>query len=276
MKEQGVGARLRRKEDDRLMRGRGQFVADLAFAGMKDVAFVRSPLAHARLRRHDNSRRRTSELRLHPGRSRRRQTDSRGLQPARLQAVRPIAARLRQGAPCRRTGGDVRRADARAGRGHRRHCHYRSRRIAGRARHAGGARGDLCAGARAMGRQRFSRNLRRREYRSGARRADQGHARNPHRAAMHGADRRPRRRRLVGCAARAAHGLFGLPNAAYRAHRPCRVPRARRRPGAGDRARRRRRLRLQGHPARRRSLPRLARHRASAIRCAGSKTAASI
>lgn len=48
--EQGVGARLRRKEDDRLLRGRGQFVADLRFAGMKDVAFLRSPLAHARIR----------------------------------------------------------------------------------------------------------------------------------------------------------------------------------------------------------------------------------
>jgi aerobic carbon-monoxide dehydrogenase large subunit len=50
MKAQGVGARVLRKEDDRLMRGRGQFVADLHFAGMKDVAFVRSPAAHARLR----------------------------------------------------------------------------------------------------------------------------------------------------------------------------------------------------------------------------------
>src|ERR1700754_742976 len=47
---QGVGARLIRKEDDLLMRGRGQFVADLRFAGMQDVAFVRSPLAHARIR----------------------------------------------------------------------------------------------------------------------------------------------------------------------------------------------------------------------------------
>ena len=50
MKQQGVGARVVRKEDDRLMRGRGQFVADLRFVGMKDVAFVRSPLAHGRLR----------------------------------------------------------------------------------------------------------------------------------------------------------------------------------------------------------------------------------
>ena len=50
MTGQGVGARVLRKEDDRLMRGRGQFVADLRFAGMKDVAFVRSPLAHGRIR----------------------------------------------------------------------------------------------------------------------------------------------------------------------------------------------------------------------------------
>jgi carbon-monoxide dehydrogenase large subunit len=45
-----VGARILRKEDDRLMRGRGEFVADLRFAGMRDVAFVRSPLAHGRIR----------------------------------------------------------------------------------------------------------------------------------------------------------------------------------------------------------------------------------
>ena len=50
MSTQGVGASVIRKEDDRLLRGRGQFVADLRLAGMKDVAFVRSPLAHARIR----------------------------------------------------------------------------------------------------------------------------------------------------------------------------------------------------------------------------------
>ncbi|WP_396333838.1 xanthine dehydrogenase family protein molybdopterin-binding subunit [Burkholderia anthina] len=49
MAEQGVGARVLRKEDDRLMRGRGQFVADVRLAGLQDVAFVRSPLAHARI-----------------------------------------------------------------------------------------------------------------------------------------------------------------------------------------------------------------------------------
>jgi carbon-monoxide dehydrogenase large subunit len=50
LKSQGVGARLVRKEDDRLLRGRGEFVADIRLAGMQDVAFVRSPVAHARIR----------------------------------------------------------------------------------------------------------------------------------------------------------------------------------------------------------------------------------
>ncbi|MGH6953283.1 MAG: xanthine dehydrogenase family protein molybdopterin-binding subunit [Alphaproteobacteria bacterium] len=50
MNDKGIGARLLRKEDDRHLHGRGVFVGDLAFPGMKDVAFVRSPLAHARIR----------------------------------------------------------------------------------------------------------------------------------------------------------------------------------------------------------------------------------
>jgi carbon-monoxide dehydrogenase large subunit len=45
----GVGAPLERLEDDRYMRGRGRFVADIRLPGMLDIAFVRSPLAHARL-----------------------------------------------------------------------------------------------------------------------------------------------------------------------------------------------------------------------------------
>lgn len=48
--KEGIGARVPRKEDDRLMRGRGQFVADIRMPRMQDVAFVRSPLAHARIR----------------------------------------------------------------------------------------------------------------------------------------------------------------------------------------------------------------------------------
>src|ERR1700751_387834 len=47
---QGVGARMPRKEDDRFLCGRGQYVADIRLAGLQDVAFVRSPLAHARIK----------------------------------------------------------------------------------------------------------------------------------------------------------------------------------------------------------------------------------
>ncbi|HZT47603.1 MAG TPA: xanthine dehydrogenase family protein molybdopterin-binding subunit [Hyphomicrobiaceae bacterium] len=49
MTHQGIGARLSRKEDDRYMRGRGQYVGDIKLAGMQEVAFLRSPLAHARI-----------------------------------------------------------------------------------------------------------------------------------------------------------------------------------------------------------------------------------
>jgi carbon-monoxide dehydrogenase large subunit len=45
---QGIGASLLRKEDD--PRGRGEFVADIRLAGPHDLAFVRSPVAHARIR----------------------------------------------------------------------------------------------------------------------------------------------------------------------------------------------------------------------------------
>jgi carbon-monoxide dehydrogenase large subunit len=45
----GVGARLPRKEDDRLLRGRGEYVGDIRLVGMLEAAFVRSPMAHARL-----------------------------------------------------------------------------------------------------------------------------------------------------------------------------------------------------------------------------------
>jgi carbon-monoxide dehydrogenase large subunit len=47
--QEGIGARLLRKEDDRFMRGRGEFVGDIRLPGMQDVAFLRSPLAHARI-----------------------------------------------------------------------------------------------------------------------------------------------------------------------------------------------------------------------------------
>src|ERR1700730_17157904 len=46
----GIGASVARKEDERFLRGRGQYVADFCIPGTHEVAFVRSPVAHARLR----------------------------------------------------------------------------------------------------------------------------------------------------------------------------------------------------------------------------------
>ena len=46
---EGLGESLLRKEDDRFLRGCGEFVADISLPGMLEIAFLRSPLAHARL-----------------------------------------------------------------------------------------------------------------------------------------------------------------------------------------------------------------------------------
>src|SRR6266481_6303305 len=46
----GIGTSLLRKEDERHLQGRGEFVSDIKLPGMMDVAFVRSPHAHARIR----------------------------------------------------------------------------------------------------------------------------------------------------------------------------------------------------------------------------------
>jgi aerobic carbon-monoxide dehydrogenase large subunit len=46
----GVGASLLRREDDRHLRGRGEFVGDIRMAGTQHVVFLRSPHANARIR----------------------------------------------------------------------------------------------------------------------------------------------------------------------------------------------------------------------------------
>src|ERR1700752_1263584 len=50
-----IGRSLLRREDRRLLTGRGQFVADLELPRMLHSAFIRSPLAHARIRAVDLS-----------------------------------------------------------------------------------------------------------------------------------------------------------------------------------------------------------------------------
>ncbi len=62
MREQYVGAPIRRREDRRLLTGGGQYVDDLRVAGCLNAVIVRSPHAHARLRAV-----RLERARQHPG-----------------------------------------------------------------------------------------------------------------------------------------------------------------------------------------------------------------
>src|SRR5262245_26318077 len=50
-----MGAEVKRTEDPRLITGRSRYVTDVSLAGLHYVAFVRSPHAHARIRRIDAS-----------------------------------------------------------------------------------------------------------------------------------------------------------------------------------------------------------------------------
>jgi carbon-monoxide dehydrogenase large subunit len=46
----GIGASALRREDARHLDGRGEFVSDIRLPGIRDVAFLRSPHAHARIK----------------------------------------------------------------------------------------------------------------------------------------------------------------------------------------------------------------------------------
>src|SRR5881396_4432595 len=60
--ERLFGKSIKRREDPRFITGRGQYVDDVKLPGMTYAAFVRSPHAHARIRRID-----TSGALKHPG-----------------------------------------------------------------------------------------------------------------------------------------------------------------------------------------------------------------
>src|SRR6266404_5197024 len=62
MGERLFGARVRRREDGRLITGQGRYVADVAHPGLLHVAVHRSPHAHARIVRVD-----PTEARRRPG-----------------------------------------------------------------------------------------------------------------------------------------------------------------------------------------------------------------
>ena len=49
-RSQGVGAPVRRVEDRRFLEGKGAYLADLEIPGTLELAFLRSPVAHARLK----------------------------------------------------------------------------------------------------------------------------------------------------------------------------------------------------------------------------------
>src|ERR1051325_4276831 len=55
-----IGRSLRRREDRRLLTGRGQFIADLVLPRMLHAVLVRSPLGHARIRAVNLSRARAA------------------------------------------------------------------------------------------------------------------------------------------------------------------------------------------------------------------------
>ncbi len=52
----GLGHRVKRKEDDRFIRGKGTYVDDIKLPGMLHMAILRSPLAHATITSIDTSR----------------------------------------------------------------------------------------------------------------------------------------------------------------------------------------------------------------------------
>ena len=54
----GLGASRKRVEDNRFIRGRGNYVDDIVLPGMLHMEILRSPMAHARIRSIDTSARR--------------------------------------------------------------------------------------------------------------------------------------------------------------------------------------------------------------------------
>ena len=52
---EGIGARVKRKEDQRFITGKGRYTDDFKMAGMHFAVFVRSPHAHAKIKGIDKS-----------------------------------------------------------------------------------------------------------------------------------------------------------------------------------------------------------------------------
>ena len=94
-----VGDRYLRKEDPRLLTGRGQYVGDIALPGMLHAALVRSPHAHARIVRCGRRARARAPRR---GGRRELRRPGRG-RPARFPSCRRTQSSAATTSPCSRT-----------------------------------------------------------------------------------------------------------------------------------------------------------------------------
>ena len=171
-----IGHPIRRKEDARLLTGKGRFTDDFSLDGQTYAAMVRSPHPHARIVRDrdergegDAGRARRADRRGLPGR--RHQADSAHAgagdqvrheadRARRRPGVRrpAHAAAGRQGAPRRRGGGDGGGRDPRAGDGRRRSRRGRIRGAAVRRPLRGRAQARRAAGVGRDPRQRAVRH----------------------------------------------------------------------------------------------------------------------
>ena len=55
MSATGIGAAVRRKEDFRFITGKGQYTDDISLPGQTHIYFVRSPHAHAKIKKIDSA-----------------------------------------------------------------------------------------------------------------------------------------------------------------------------------------------------------------------------
>ena len=100
-----VGERVKRREDPRLIQGRGTYVDDIKITGMLHLAFKRCDIAHGKITTHRHQRRR-EDGRRRSGLHRRRHREGPRADADR-HAVSVAAAscgRRRRGALCRRAG----------------------------------------------------------------------------------------------------------------------------------------------------------------------------
>ena len=149
MSATGIGAAVRRKEDQRFITGKGHYTDDVNRPGQAHAYFLRSPHAHAKIRKH-----RRQGGRRHAGRARgahRRRACRRQDRQSHLRLDDHLQGRLAdedgaapgdrpwQGEPCRRRGRGRRRRDAGAGEGRRREDQGRLRGAAGGGRSGQGA-----------------------------------------------------------------------------------------------------------------------------------------